>query len=340
MLFKTIEEFLEYVPVNNSLKLKTITPDIKRVERKFLKPYLGTAQYEALNTAYNSVSPVITPHQEALLKYAQEAVALFTISQALPILQIQVSDAGLKSHTSDTEKDTAQWKVDALSEEYCLKQGWETLDEMMKFLQTNAANYPLWTADTTASTIAKQFIINTSTEFNKYYWINDSPLTYKALEPSMRNALLFDFNSSPGADMMTRIMAEILSGTISAHVEALMKWLKPMFAHAVIARGIKELYITVRPDGVFLNNYKTTDSQNNRERLAVTQAQAQYAAEAYTQVCSYGNAMLEFLQANATSSVYPEFFNSTLYVPAEEEDTLSFLNCEDESKKRKFFRIG
>jgi hypothetical protein len=345
MLFKTIEEFIEFVPVNKSLKLSTISRDIKRVERKYLIAYLGQAQYDDLDTAFNTGAGTLTTAQNKLMEYARDVVALFTTSQALPIIQVQISDAGVKSHDTDTEKNVPQWKFDTLNEEYCLKLGWQAVDEMMKFLQANAGVYTLWAADPLVNTLHKKYIINTATEFNQYYWINDSPTTFKALEPSMKNAQLLDFKGCPGDEMMTRILAEIESGTISADVQPLMKWLKPMFANLVIYRAIKELFITVRNDGIYTNNYKTTDNANNKERLAASAAQMQYSSDAWNQSCIYQKELLAYLQAEASASKYPEFFNSSLYVaPVVEEDTVDCCECGTcstcDPKNKKFVRLA
>lgn len=321
MLFSTIDEFKEHVPVNSGLKFATIKRDIKRVERKYLIPYLGQEQYDALNTAYNSGD--VSDELDALLDYARDIVALFTLGQCLPIIQVQVSDAGIKSSDTDTEKSIAQWKVDDLSETYCQKLGWEAVEEMMKFLELHPDDYALWAADTEASTIHKQFIINTTKDFGKHYWINDSPLTFKALEPSMRNVQLMDLNGWIGEDLLDRILTEISGeGDVSDDVEFILKWLKPMFANLVVSRGLKELYISMRPDGIYANNYKTDDRQNNRDRSAATAMQMQYVNDALTQASFYGKELNAYLQANATADKYPEFFESSLYVavaPTDEE---------------------
>lgn len=346
MLFSTIDEFAVYVPVNTSLSFDTIKRDILRVERKYLLPYLGQAQYNALDAAYDNGNGSLTGAQQLLMDYVRDVVALFTTAQALPIIQVQISDSGVKSHDTDTEKTAAQWKVDQLTEDYCIKLGWDAIDEMLKFLEANT--YPLWEGDTTASTINKQFVINTTAEFNKYYFINESPSTFKALEPSMRNVQTLDFEGGPGPDLLARILSEIASGTITADIAKILIWVKPMFANMVIARGLKELFVTVRADGVYHNGYKATSgNENNRERTAAAAAQAQRINECLTQADIYRKKLVDYLNANATSSKYPEWFNSSLYVAPEaatETYPCTCGECDECCKKttqsRKIFRIG
>jgi hypothetical protein len=341
MLFKTIDQFREHIPVNTGLAFKSLERDIQRVEKKYLVPYLGQAMYDELNEAFEGGNP--SEELQALLFYAREVVAPFALSQALPIIQVQISDSGVQSVDTKSEKNSDQWKVDALNEEYCLKIGWENLEEMMKILEANADDYETWADDETASTIHKQYIINTTREFNSYYFIGDSPLTFKALEPSMKNAQLLDFAGGPGEEMMTRILEEIKSGEISDDIEELMKWLKPMFTNLVIHRGIKQLYITIRPDGIYTNSYKADFRSNNRERNAATSLQMQYVDETWNQACIYRAEMMKYLQANASEEKYPEFFNSDLYVPPVEDVETTVCCCGTcatcLTKKRKFYRF-
>lgn len=346
MLFKTIDEIKNHVAVTTGLSFATIKMEIKRAERKYLLPYLGSDQYEALNTAYNSAQ--MTTAQTALLDYARDVVAPFAISQSLPIIQVQINDAGIQNVDTQTEKNAQQWKVDMLNEDYLLKNGWEAIEELMKFLENNADDYPLWAADETASTIHKQFIINTASEFNDYYWINNSPLTFKALVPSMKKVQLLDLAGGPGDALTERILTEIASGTLSDDINAIMKWVKPLFANLVINRAINELQITVRPDGVYSNSYKTNDNSNNKERLAATTIQLEFAKEAWKQAHEYREPLLAYLQENASADHYPEFFESDLYTteetPAAETvdccDCGTCSQCVATTSNPKFYRIG
>lgn len=319
MLFKITTELRQYVNVSEGLQFATIAPDITRTEKQILKKFLGSEQYDELETEYltniEDLTDMAAPLRE-LLNYARAAVALLTIGKAADILQVQISDSGIQMVSGVEYKQAFAWmKHDAKS--YLMQHGYAAIDEMLAFMEANVDDYPLW-AESTAYTLNKQFIVNSAVEFQQHYNINESRLTYFALQSIMRRVESFQVAPLIGAAFFAEIKAEIAANNLSNDNAALMEWLAPACALYTMARGYNELPLLLTDSGVVLNYTKAFQGDNSKEsqpvdanRLQTQQRVCTTDADTYMKLC------LDYLRANASETKYPTFYASTLKTASE-----------------------
>lgn len=319
MLFANTTELRQYVNVSEGLMFDTIKPDIERAEKQILKKFLGAEQYDELALEY-SVNVLDLSDMEGrlreLLNYARAAVALLTIGRAADILQVQISDSGIQMVSGADYKQAFAWmKHDAKS--YLMQHGYAAIDEMLEFLELNKDDYPLWEAST-AYTLNKQFVVNSAADFQLYYNINESRLTYLALQSIMRRVESFNIAPQIGAAFFAEIKAEILSGTLHEDNIVLMEWLKPACALYTMARGYNELPLLLTDSGVVLNYTKAFQGDNSKEsqpvdanRLKNQRDVCANDADTYMKMC------LDYLRANASETKYTTFYASTLKTAGE-----------------------
>ncbi len=312
MLFASTTELRQYVNVSESLMFPTIKPDIERTEKQVLKKFLGAEQYDELLIEYQAnvedLSDMETRLRD-LLNYSRAAVALLTIGRAADILQVQISDSGIQMVSGAEYKQAFAWmKHDAKS--YLLQHGYAAIDELLQYLETNVDDYPLW-AESTAYTLNKLFIVNSAVDFQQHYNINESRLTYLALQPIMRRVEAFNLAPQIGAAFFGEIKAEIAANDLSVDNSVLMQWLSPACALYTMARAYQELPLLLTDSGVVLNYTKAFQGDNSKEsqpvdanRLQNQQRVCGADADAYMKLC------LDYLRANATTTRYPLFYAS------------------------------
>lgn len=326
-IFSTVREFRKLVNVSADMDFDSLMPDISRAERKFLIPYIGQEQYDELVAKYESGDE--TEKWLRLLEYSREVVACFAMHLYLPMAQVSISDVGVNLNHTDTQVTAFQWQIDQLDESYFLKLGHAGIDSLLTMMDEHKADYPTW-ANGDYYVLNKDSIINTYADFNKQYYIQNSPTTYYALKNILHKAEQFDLVPVIGQDFYDRIISEIKSGNVSTQVKDLYRWLKPMVAYHTVSRALKEMSFAIDAKGAFVTNYRTGGSdRNNRERLQLTNEQLDRARMAADDACSYASLLTKFLTANATAELYPEYY--TEFVLPAEEAAAAEVAAEDET---------
>jgi hypothetical protein len=325
MIFTTTEEFRDLISISSNMDFNSLLPDIKRAERTYLLPYLGQEQYDELIKKYEEGAE--EEKWQRLIAYSKEVVACFTMHIYLPLSQITISDLGTNLHHTDTQVTAFQWQIDDLNENYFLKLGHAGIDTLLTMMDENKIDYPKW-ANSDNYLINKDAIINTYTDFNKHYYIQNSPTTYFALKNIMQKTELFDIVPVLGQAFYDRIISETKAGEISDEVKDLHRWLNPMVAHYTISRALKETSFAIDAKGAFTTNYRTGGSaQNNREKLQLTAAQLDKARVIAADGCSYAALLTKFLTANASADKYQEYYTDFILPAAEaaaaEEEVVS-----------------
>ncbi len=182
-LFQSTPELKKFCPsINRNMEWQTFAPAVEQAELKYLKPLLGTAQYNALVTAYEDND--LSTEQGQLLKFVQRPLAYYAFHEALPLLTAMVSDMGVTEQESSegTALRTRQWVFSGMQKS-ALENGDLFTDAMLSFLEDNHTNYPLW-AGFPAFTVTKSLFINTTAEFNSFVPIGNSKRVWLALRPS------------------------------------------------------------------------------------------------------------------------------------------------------------
>jgi hypothetical protein len=316
MLFNSITELREYVNVSEGLNFETIAPDIARTESQVLRRYLGAMQYDELNIEYRQNIEDITDMEgrlKDLLLQVRPAVALLSVLNSAGILSLQISDSGFQMMSSDTYKQAFAWmKNDAKA--YLAQFGYVMIDEMLYFLETNKDDYPLWVADSKAYTLNKQFIVPDSSIFNQSLNINDSRLTFMALQPMMNRVEAFKIAPSISAAFYASIKEEIKTGTISEDTQAIMVYLQPAIVFFTAAKSLFELPLQITENGILMNYARAFESQQNKETKVADTVDRRKVADQWEQDgANYLSMLVDYLNDNATASKYASFFNSTIF---------------------------
>lgn len=319
MIFTDTTELRGYVNVSEGLNFEVIKPDIERTEKQILKRFLGAEQYDELVAEFELNIEDISGMEgrlQDLLYMAREAVALLSVGRAADILQVQISDSGIQMVSSAEYKQAFAWmKHDAKS--YLMQYGYAAIDQILSYMEANVDDFPLW-AESSAYTLNKQFLVNSAADFQQYYNINESRLTYLALQSTMRRVEAFNIAPQIGAAFFAEIKAQIASNALSEDNQLLMQWLAPACALYTMERGYLELPLLLTESGVVLNFTKAFQGDNNKEsqpvdhqRLLVQQRVCKTDADTYMKLC------LDYLRANASETRYETFYTSALKTASE-----------------------
>ncbi|NKI28264.1 hypothetical protein HCG49_17050 [Arenibacter sp. 6A1] len=178
MIIKNTPTLQEYLSVNGSIDIDNVKPALRKAERNYLKPFIGTAQLAVFE------AEVTDPIIREALALAQEAVANFGYYLHMPIGALQVSDNGFYTVDSENTKTATDKQFKELQRSL-LRGGHEALDDLLSFMEENAAKFEPWT--TSASyTVYKDLLVKDTATFNSYYHIFNSRQTFLALRPNIK----------------------------------------------------------------------------------------------------------------------------------------------------------
>lgn len=254
MLFQSIDEISEHLPVVKSLDFDQIKPMIKQAERKFITGVAGDELLEYLQNLYDGNEIEDATKTKKLLDLIQEAIANFAFFLYIPHVQVTITDGGIKVISNENEKP-ADWKqVRDIRREY-LKNGYEALDAALAFLIKEKSTFTTWANSATYSSLFELFI-NTAKEFSDIYNINNSYRTFLALRPSIRRAeekfILPRITTALNDKLKAAIKAQDLT-SLSDTEKTALKYIKKVVVHHSIA--MMDITVNIQSDGIYAYDY-------------------------------------------------------------------------------------
>lgn len=289
MLFKTIAEIKAHASAfAKNMEWATLAPHVEQAESKFIVPLLGRAQYDALTTAYQNAT--LSVAQAALLRYAQRALAYYTLYEALPFLSLIVSDMGVQEQQSrEGTSAPARTTVSKIARDQALQNADQAADAMLTFMEENDTDYPLW-AGSLAFTKTKELFINNATEYSKWLNISDSKRLFLALRPYLEIAEEEYIRPAIGDDMYNDLkakMADILTTPLSAAYTSILPRIQRPLAHWAMYKAMPFLAVQVSPSGISVSSVtdgNETRTAADRDRYATMLSAAQQTAMTFTQL--------------------------------------------------------
>jgi hypothetical protein len=326
-LFKTTAEIKKYLSVNISVKFESVKPDIDQIEESVIKRYLGDDQYDDLHTKYNGTDPLEEEDQK-LLEKVQLPLIYLAYAKYLPVNQVQFTDAGVKVTSTANSKTAWEWQIKDLENSFNQK-GFDGLEALLVFLEKNKNTYTDW-AESDAYSEFKKYFINSAKEFQSFYNIRYSRLTFLSLESIMKKVEDFAIKPALGATLFKELKDKIKAGTAFTEEEtAIAELINPAIAHLTIAKACTELRVEFTGNDFVVNQFATAGTKSNPatdEIILGKRKQAEIDGNVYLRD------LVNFLNKNASEDKYASYFTSDNYKAPADGDGGVFQN-DDPAKK-------
>lgn len=310
-LIKTQEELQNMLAVSVGLQLDVLEPYLSNsFAEKELKKVLGSTTYDALLTAYTAGS--LTDHQTALLPYVQKPLANLAVWDWSQVGQVSVGSMGFQTLGS---KDKVAFRYQSESfQRGVMRHGFDALEDLITFLEKNATNYSAWKTDSEYASLT-QFFINRASEFQKYVNINSSRRLLVAMWPVMKFIEETKLQTLLTAPLYAALKAAIKAGNPIGDETELISRAQPVLAHLSIAEAITELSLSVTEEGAFVQYANSGSGEvTGTGRNAASDARLdRYASSHKAKGESYLELLRDYLNTNATSTKYTDYYNSTNY---------------------------
>ena len=240
MLFKTITEIKNHVPVNASFAFARISAFLSEVEQQIIIPLISQAQYDDINTAYNGAG--CSSAQQLLLDKIQPPLANLAFALAAPSLIISVGEFGIHITSTEDKKTPFEWQLREWQSRL-ENAGNSALDTLLTFLETNKTTYTIW-AGSTAYPEFKEFFINTTTQFDDVVNIRGSRRLFIALKQAMKRVEDFKILPVIGQEYFDELKTQNAANTTTAANLLALALIRKATAHFTIAFSIPQLPLT------------------------------------------------------------------------------------------------
>lgn len=314
-LITTIEELKDYnTPANLGIDMITFLPSVNTTERNYLIPEIGKELYATLTNAYeDSIAPVpsglLTAELEELLEYCRRVVAPLAMVHYKAMIMAQVSDGGAQEKALEGSMPVRMW-VANLQTETLFTEGMAAIDSLLVFLEENQADYAEWTASD-AYTEFKEFLLQTTKEFDDEVKISGSRKFFKALRPDIKYAELQILIKHIGVDFYDRLLAGKKDGSLTTEEKTALKNIYPVIANYAIANTA--LAIEHGNDGTYKiftqQEYSGKNSKQPPSEGAIEKLKANHQRRGQ----QYLHDLLIYLNKKATAVVFPEYYSSDYY---------------------------
>lgn len=330
-LFKEISEVKKYASVNAATDIDSLMPDIIDAEEEYIVKYLGQEQYDALVTQYDANSTQLDFLN--LLEKVQKPLINLALANYIILNQVQISETGVHIVTDADNKTAWQWQINDLIE-YFMKKGFNGLETLLRYLEAKKSTYTVW-AGSSAYTDYKSFFINSAYEFQKYYNIKGSRLTYLSIASIMKRVEDLQVKSAITPEMFKEIKDAIKTGTtLSEDHQSLLELINPAVAYLTIGEACSEMAVEFEADAFVVIQTKgrqdKTTAPNNL--LNLKKEKACKTGEAYLKD------LVDFLNKNASESKYTTYYNSENYTAPADGDSGVIKN--DDATRKTYNALG
>jgi hypothetical protein len=271
-------DFEKYYPaVNTSMKWNTIEPFIKHAEEIYIKPVLGSAFFDELQGQFKTdqiadTSGDVWQNQDGLNWIAPDgqtwnlggsgvkgevfgllrtASAYYTVYHALPHINIRIGDAGTQETNTDAALPVRQWVFNSTRKECCFA-AYIYLDKALTIIKNEIDNGSTefdTFKNSTAWTDCKELLIDSATEFNRFFNIKSSFKAYINLIPYIRKAERLYLEPLLGETFVDELRTAFRANTLTAAQSALIEKIKPYIAEATILESTPELNLINEGNG-------------------------------------------------------------------------------------------
>lgn len=176
-LINSTADLQKHIIVHGTLNWNVVLPYVVRAERKHIIPLIGVDTLAQLEDAAEEP-------QTAIAEIFAEASAHFALLMAMPVLSVQVTNAGLLASANSEAKQAEWWQVRDMQRSFQTT-AYEALDEGLKALEDNADLFADW-KESDHYTVYKELLVYRTDVFNKWFDIHNSRRTFMALKPHMR----------------------------------------------------------------------------------------------------------------------------------------------------------
>lgn len=235
--------------VNRSLEITSLDSSLLVALQQHLRPWLGsdftTELLDAWAASILEDDPVpLSAEQTALLPYIQRPLAMLAMYEYAKIGSIQFGENGIFRIEGENMKGAYKYQENQYKEAM-LHNGYEAIEDMLIFLNTNRADYTTWDVSDEAAR-SRELFINTAAEFRLAYSKHITRYTFEMLRGIVEDVQLFAIRPLIGEDEYEALKTAI-AGTdpLTAPQKALLKVIQKAVAAFTVKEAVQKMWLRI-----------------------------------------------------------------------------------------------
>ena len=311
-LFISLGEMQLFYPFQDNDDLFiTIKPTLDQVERKYILTEIDSTTWESLMTQMGETdTPTYTNEiwrglAERLQLAAANLAALYYLDKG----NVTYSGAGLLVPKTSSAVPASEFRTQQLRKSL-FRDVQDALDQVIEYLEGNTAIFTNWASSEMRSDLNGQ-IIRTAKEFNDAYSISESRYIFRKLLPSQKYVIDTQVKAVLGKEFLEAYITDLTSGLNDDHLE-INKQLHRAIAYLTIGHAVPRLQQQFGPEGIALFDSEFQQSFSRRQDGDLQRIRFM-SDDAISKGESDLADLKHFLDKNASSIKYPEYFNSEKY---------------------------
>jgi hypothetical protein len=314
----SIKEFVRISFINST----TTFPDFESAEERYLVPVIGSQMYDHVKALAASADPVpAEPTADQLLdmellKKCRAVVAPLAYLIDLPTIQAQLTDAGLRTISTDNMQSAHRWEYNEVKE-YLAEKGAVAIEALLRFLFFHKSDYQDWT-DSDEYQKAASLIFKSGYDFNDYFSLHQPHRIFWDLRPLIREVEDFYIKSILGEAFYNELKAK---ETPSTEERVALVMIKKGVAQTTILKAVEKRSVKLTERGfTVLLSAGSSDSVNSGDQPASNAGLTLLYDSCQRDSNAYLLQLQEYMNKTASQTVFTTFFNSPYYkAPATEE---------------------
>lgn len=310
MLFKNITEIKEHTECG-AVTFASLSKSIRLAEAAYIKPVLGAALYDALNTAYQAAPGTpLADRFVSLLYNVQETLAPFAMYIYIPKAEVMVTDSGAMRTETATNKSAFQYQI-TNQRNTLLTEAMAMQEQLLQFLETNKSDYSEWT-DSDEFKKYRSLFIKTAEQFNTIYSTASPYRNYYFMRSIMFDCEQQIIRKAIGDPLFTDLKTKDAAPdqNFSDEEKILIQKLNSAITHFTIAKAIPRLSMRLDDQGITVMSAGTSSNDDNSKRNNAPDNQLSLLMRTEN---DDGDAWLsdalEYISTNASESVFIPWYN-------------------------------
>lgn len=270
-------EFKEALPVNVNVSFATLRPALATAERDYVLPLTGQPLFDALAAFYadgGGVAPEVQGLWREAVRMVQFALIRLAYYDSFDQLAVQFSDTGLSD--ANGENRVYRYQAEALRESLH-RQGYERLNDLLRFVEANIAVFPQFRASRFYSVNADSLIANTD-EMQALTNIGGDMRVFARLRDFISDAEGMELPFRIGERTLAALKAELALDAGGGRFAVVLRAVRMFVALWAMAEAIPLLGLQVTHEGVKVSGERASDG---KVRQGATEAELALQSNAY-----------------------------------------------------------
>ncbi|OLY92291.1 hypothetical protein SAMN05444008_11557 [Cnuella takakiae] len=302
----------DFVRINFINQLSSF-PDWDAAEDRYLVPVMGFDLHNQVK-ALAEVEPggPLTDDEKRnaeLLRLCRTVVAPLAYMLEMPLIQAQLTDAGLRTISSDNMQAAHRWEYNNVLQQLADK-GSYGIEALLRFLIHNKEHYPAWTESTQYREF-ENLLFATGEEFNKYFRLHQPHRVFWQLRPLIREAEDFYVAAAIGNEFY-----QVLKGKVDPSKEerTALDFCRKAVSQITMAMAVEKRSVAITEEGfTLLMGAGNADSSNAGDTPALSAGLSMLHDSCSKSGDAYLLKLQDYLNSMASDAMFAEYFTSSYY---------------------------